>query len=168
MASLATRAASSLNTLATVWVFLLAFVILADVIGRGFFNAPLQGTKEIVANSIAAIVFLQFPLAIQKGALLRSTFLVERLPGLVQRLIDGIGYLLGAALFAAMALGGWDDMIIGWQIGEIEGEGAFRVPVYPVRTVIVVLSAIGAILFLMLLVGLFLRRSGGDEREDAS
>lgn len=166
MTAHARRAASALNTLATVWVFLLAFVILADVIGRGFFSAPFQGTSEIVANSIAAIVFLQFPLAIQQGALLRSTFLLDRFPTVMRRLVDGVGYLLGAALFAAMALGGWEDMIIGWQIGEIEGEGAFRVPVYPVRTVIVLLSGIGALLFLLLLVGLFYRGETPDQKED--
>ena len=111
-------------------------------------------------------MFLQFPLAIQQGALLRSTFLLERLPAVARRLIDAAGYLLGAALFAAMALGGWEDLIIGWQIGEIEGEGAFRVPVYPVRTVIVVLSAVGAALFLVLLVGLFTSQPSSWDRED--
>ena len=79
-----------------------------------------------------------------------------------------MGYVLGAALFAAMALGGWGDMIIGWQIGEIEGEGAFRVPVYPVRTVIVLLSGIGAVLFLLLLIGLFLNRKPEEDREGTS
>lgn len=151
-----TRAAANLlNTLATMWIFLLAFVILGDVLGRTFFNQPLQGTKEIVANSIAAIVFLQFPLAIHQGALLRSTFILDLMPSVVKRLIDVAAYLLGGALFTAMAVGGWEDMLIGWRIGEIEGEGSFPIPVYPVRTVIVALSGLSAIMFLILIAASF-------------
>lgn len=136
-----------MNSAATIWAFLLAVVILFDVVGRSAFGTPFQGTKEIVSNSIVALAFLQFPLAVQDRTLLRSTFLYDRMPAPARRGVDVIGALLGAAVFAAMAAGGWSDMIIGWRIGEFEGEGAFRIPVYPVRTIIVVLSGICALLF---------------------
>jgi hypothetical protein len=38
-----------------------------------------------------------------------------------------------------------------WDIGEYEGEGALRVPTYPVRIAIVLLSALAAINYLVLL-----------------
>ncbi|XWN33392.1 MAG: TRAP transporter small permease [Devosia sp.] len=151
-------AASALNVVATIWVFVLAFLILADVLGRALFGEPLQGTKEIVANSIVAVVFLQFPLAIKEGALLRSTLILDALPSVGRRTVIAAGHLLGAALFAAMALGGWEDTVIGWRIGEIEGEGALRVPVYPVRTVVLILSAVSTFLFLALFVAALLGR----------
>ena len=151
MTAFAIRSAAWLNGLATLWAFFLAVVILIDVLGRAVFDQPLQGTKEIVANSIVAIVFLQFPLAVRDGAFLRTTLVYDTLPVLGRRLVDATGYLIGLALFAAMAAGGWGDMIIGWQIGEFEGEGAFRVPVYPVRTVVVALSVICAAGFAVLL-----------------
>ncbi|WP_342070943.1 TRAP transporter small permease subunit [Yoonia algicola] len=149
MGGLINRSASWLNGIATIWAFLLAVVILVDVVGRSFFGQPLQGTKEIVANSIVAIVFLQFPLAVREKAFLRTTLVYDHLPGFLQRVVDSAGYLIGFGFFAAMAWGGWPDMMIGWRIGEFEGEGAFRVPVYPVRTIIVVLSALCAVGFLI-------------------
>jgi len=136
-----------MNGAATIWAFLLAVVILVDVIGRSAFGAPLQGTKEIVGNSIVAVAFLQFPLAVQDRTLLRSTFLFDRMSRSARRAINVISALLGAAVFTAIAVGGWSDMIIGWKIGEFEGEGALRIPVYPVRTVVVVLSAVCALAF---------------------
>ena len=41
-------------------------------------------------------------------------------------------------LFAAIAVGGWTDMIQGWEILEYQGIGALEVPVYPIRTIIIV------------------------------
>jgi hypothetical protein len=42
-------------------------------------------------------------------------------------------------------------MIVSWQILEIEGAGAFEVPIYPVRTLIIVFSAICALVYTQLL-----------------
>ncbi len=126
---------TALNALAALWAFTLAFVIVADVVGR-MFGYPLQGTAEIVANSIVAIVFLQFPLAIERGYFLRATLLLDRMPTVLRGLLDIAAHLLGLGLFAAIALGSWDSMLTGFRIGEFEGEGALRVPVYPVRAII--------------------------------
>ena len=49
-------------------------------------------------------------------------------------------------------------MILSWEISEYEGEGALRVPVYPVRTFIVVMSVIAAFAYLLLC----LREMSGD------
>jgi len=148
MTEFARRSASLLNGAAALWAFLLAVVILIDVVGRAAFDQPFQGAKEIVANSIVAIVFLQFPLAVQQRALLRTTLVYERIGTIGRRGVDSIGALFGALLFGAMAIGGWEDMVIGWRIGEFEGEGAMRVPVYPVRTVIVIMSALCSLGFI--------------------
>ena len=53
MTSKTEGAISLLNAMAAIWAFVLAFVILADVLGRvvGF---AFQGTVELVANSIVA------------------------------------------------------------------------------------------------------------------
>ena len=62
--------------LAAAWAFLLCFVILADIIFRAL-NMPLQGTKEIVANSVVMIVFLQLGFAIRSRSMLQADFLVH-------------------------------------------------------------------------------------------
>ena len=54
---LSDRVAKFLMILAAGWAFVLCFIIMADIIGRGAFNSPVQGVREIVANSIVMIVF---------------------------------------------------------------------------------------------------------------
>ena len=54
------------------------------------------------------------------------------------------------ALFLAIIFGGWDAMIVSWELQEIEGAGAFEVPIYPVRTLIILFSAICAAIYLQL------------------
>ncbi len=39
-------------------------------------------------------------------------------------------------------------MITGWRIREFEGIGALEIPVYPLRTMAVFLSFLGAIIYL--------------------
>ena len=140
-----------MNTIAAGWAFVLAFVILADVLGR-LVGLPIQGTVELVANSIVAIVFLQFPLAIQKGVFLRTTLFYDVMPAWAQSAIDIAGYVMGCGLFLAIAVGGWSDMITGFRIGEFEGDGALRIPVYPVRAVIFAMSIVSIGCYLRLII----------------
>ena len=41
-------------------------------------------------------------------------------------------------------------MIIGWKLKEFEGAGSFEVPVYPVRTLIIIFSGICCLIYLQL------------------
>ena len=74
------RLSKALMVLAAVWAFGLTFMILADIIGRGAFDAPINGTPELVTASIVIIVFLQAGYAIRSRSMLRADFLVEHLP----------------------------------------------------------------------------------------
>ena len=134
---------------AAVWAFILTFIILADIIGRGIFNEPLNGVREIVANSIVIIVFLQASYAIRSRSMLSADFLINRFPPPVRRIALGIGYLLGALFFAFIIWGGWRFAIDSWVGGEFEGEGALQVPVWPTRFVILIGSALAIINYLV-------------------
>lgn len=140
MEKVLTRISKTLHIVSSGWVLILAGVIFADVMGRALFNHPLLGTAEIVKNSIVAITFLQIPLAIMVGAMLRTTLILDAAgPGL-KRLIEFGATLLAIAFFAALAVGSYEPLIDAWRIGEYEGEGALRVPTYPVRAVILVMA----------------------------
>ena len=65
---------------AAIWAFGLAFLILANIIGRSVFDSPVYGTAEIVATSIVIIVFLQVGYAIRSQSMLRADFLVIHFP----------------------------------------------------------------------------------------
>lgn len=148
--SFSDRLSKFLMVVAAVWAFGLTFMILADIIGRGAFDAPINGTAELVTASIVIIVFLQAGYAIRSRSMLRADFLMTHLPPKVQRVLLAIGYLLGAAFFLMIITGGWDESIRSFVEGEYEGEGALRVPSWPARWTVLIGSAIAMINYLVL------------------
>jgi len=141
-----TRLSRYLHIVSSAWVLALAGVIFIDVMGRALFNHPLLGTAEIVKNSIVAITFLQIPLAILIGAMLRTTIALDAVGPTTRRLIEVGATLLAIAFFAALAVGSYEPLLEAWQIGEYEGEGAMRVPTYPVRAVILVMAVLTTVI----------------------
>ena len=138
------------STIAAFWALALAFLILYDISGRAFFNSPFDGTIEIVANSMVSILFLQMPYTIYRGAHLRTAVIYQNLGDFGQRSIDFIVALLGIWFFYSIAVGSWQDMIIGWEVDEREGEGSIRVPIYPVRTLLHIFAWISLIAYVVL------------------
>ena len=144
------RLSKFLMVVAAVWAFGLTFMILADIIGRGAFDAPINGTAELVTASIVIIVFLQAGYAIRSRSMLRADFLVVHLPPKVQKFLLAVGYLLGAAFFLMIITGGWDECIRSFTEGEYEGEGALRVPSWPARWTVMLGSAVALVNYLVL------------------
>jgi len=133
------------------WTLGLAVLIFLDVGGRTLFSQPIPGTKEIIQNSIVAITFLQLPLAIYSGSMLRTSVLADAVPKVVRRLLRSICYLLGVALFVGLAISSYEPLLEAWRIGEYEGEGALRVPVWPLRGVILIMSVFGIFAYLSMI-----------------
>ncbi len=146
------RIARTMKLVAAVWLFLLSIFILIEVLAR-LANISLAGLKEVVANSIVVIAFLQLPYTVRIGGMLRAELIDDMVPGSVSLVLRRLAFLLGALLFGAVAYAGWTPMLRAWATGEYEGEGGFRVVTYPVRTAIVLCSALGALNFLMLALG---------------
>ena len=146
---LSDQASKFMMIMAAVWAFILTFFILTDIVGRTVFNDPFNGVREIVANSIVIIVFLQAGYAIRSRSMLSADFLVSRLPFQLQRAALGIGYLLGAAFFAFIIWGGWTFAVDSWVGGEFEGEGALHVPAWPTRFIILLGSALAVLNYLV-------------------
>lgn len=140
----------SLHLIAALWLFALAFLILADVIGRDLFNAPIPGTPELVANSLVSIAFLQLSHSIRMNGMLRAELLDGLLPAPVRRWLGVFGFFVGGCFFLAIAYASWEPMLAAWEIGEYQGEGALRVPTYPVRSVIVAMSVIAALCYFLM------------------
>lgn len=136
--------------LAAAWAFILTFIIIADITSRGLFNDPLNGTREIVANSIVMIVFLQAGYAIRSRSMLSAEFLIDLFPLALRRVVLAFGYLLGAGFFLLIIVGGWDLAITSWIGGEFEGEGALHVPAWPTRFMILLGSAVAILNYLVL------------------
>ena len=144
------RLSKFLMIAAATWAFGLSFLVMANIIGRSVFDAPIYGTAEIVAASIVIIVFLQAGYAIRSRSMLKADFLVVHLPDIVQRILLAIGYLLGAAFFLMIITGGWEESVKSYVEGEFEGEGALRVPSWPARWTVLIGSALAMINYLVM------------------
>lgn len=164
--SVSDQAAKLMMIMAAVWAFILTFVIMADIIGRFVFNNPLNGVREIVANSIVIIVFLQAGYAIRSRSMLSADFLVCRFPPWARRVALAFGYLLGAAFFALIIWGGWRFAIDSWVGGEFEGEGALRVPSWPTRFIILIGSALAILNYFVVAYLDVFQPGGADKIED--
>lgn len=125
-----------LMILGAIWAFFLCFFILADIVTRAM-NMPISGTKEIVANSVVMIVFLQIGFAVRSGSMLRADFLVAAMPKPVQKVLLIFALVLGACLFFFLLKAGIKPAVRSFVNGEFDGEGALRVPVWPTRWMII-------------------------------
>ena len=138
-----------------VWAFVLCFFILADIVFRAL-NIPLSGTKEIVANSVVIIVFMQVGFAVRSNSMLRAEFLVALFPKWLSRLMLIMGLLLGAAFFFFLLKSGITPALRSFANGEFDGEGALRVPVWPARFAILFGAGLAGInYFLLSLIEIF-------------
>ena len=152
MTAIALKMAKYIHILSSVWVFILAVVILVDVGGRVLFLQPLPGTKEILQNSVIAVTFLQIPLAIYSGSMLRTTLLSGLLPNPIKKLLRTIAFALGFVVFAAIAYATVPEAFDAYRVGEYEGEGSLRIYSWPIKFLIVVTGAFAAFAYLMMMI----------------
>lgn len=148
----AVQLARTIHLLSSLWVFILAVVILVDVFGRILFLSPLPGTKEILQNSVILVTFLQLPLAVYSGSMLRTTLLVDAMPRLMRKVMRSFCYILGFALFAAVAWATIPEAFDALRIWEYEGEGALRIYTWPIRFLIVATAIFASFAYLCMIV----------------
>lgn len=143
--------ARTIHIFSAFWTLALAVLILADVLGREFLNVPIPGTKEIIQNSVVAITFLQIPLAIYSGSMLRTSIFSDALPEIGRRVLRTFCALLGIVLFVGIVWSTLPSFLDAYRIGEYEGEGALRVATWPVRGAVLVTAAFGAFAYLSMI-----------------
>lgn len=129
------------------------FLILADVLGRAAFDAPLLGVPEMVQFSIVGIVFLQLPQTLRAGGLTRSEILLQplrarspRVAAALQALYD----LTGAALFALILAATWPLALQAFAAREFYGStGVVQIPTGPLKLIIIAGCAVMCLQFLL-------------------
>ncbi|MDG2087760.1 MAG: TRAP transporter small permease [Arenicellaceae bacterium] len=145
------RVAQLCHVVSAFWVVVLALIIFVDVSGRYLFNAPLLGAVEVIKNSVVSITFLQIPLAVYRGGMIRTTLIYDAVGPFFQKNIRSFTNILGLLFFLGTSFSSWGPFVEAWNIGEYEGEGALRVPTYPVRFLVTLTSAFTAFIYLYLL-----------------
>lgn len=139
----------TLMIIGAIWAFCLCFVALTDIVLRST-NIPISGTKEIVANSVVIIVFMQVGFAVRSGSMLRADFLVLMMPPFMQRILTALALILGAVFFLFLLNAAVEPAIRSFTRGEFDGAGALQVPVWPARWAIVVGAGLAGFNYLLL------------------
>ena len=142
------RIVHALLAVAALFTFLLSFLVVADVIGRGAFNSPVKGTPEIVSMSIVIICFLLAGYSVHSGAMLRTDVLVDAMGRRGPRIATLMSGVLGFMFFGLIVWGSYEPALHAWTSGEFEGEGALRVPVWPARTIVMLGALLVALTYL--------------------
>lgn len=141
--------AAVMSSFGTACIGGLMALVVADVLGRNFFDAPITGVSEIAGRTVVAIVFLQVAAAIQQKRLTRADFLVRRLERASPRsvaLLEAFFALTGAVVFALIFWASWHKMMDAWQGSEFFGvQGVFTIPTAPFRFITVLGSAVAAL-----------------------
>jgi TRAP-type C4-dicarboxylate transport system permease small subunit len=123
-------------------IFLLGFLVCADVFGRALFNSPVKGTPEIVSMSIVIICFLLAGYAVQSGSMIYTDVFAGMFGARGRAFAQLLSAILAILFFGLIIWGSYEPTLHAWTSGEYEGEGALRVPVWPARAVVL----IGAVL----------------------
>jgi TRAP-type C4-dicarboxylate transport system permease small subunit len=160
------RVPEVLAAIGTLWIFAMMMLVVADVVGRNFLDAPITGVAEFAARSVASIVFLTLAAAICGGRMTRSDFvprlLGSRAPGLL-RTLDVGNALLGAVLFGALAVIGWPELAGSWQSNEYFGvQGVATMAAWPFRALLVGGAAFAALAYLVSIPALLHQPPAGD------
>lgn len=140
-----------MNSVGTLWVFALMFLICADVAGRYLLSAPIKGAAEMVGYSIVTAVFLQMASTLRAGRLTRVELFFEpmaaRRPAAAHS-FSAVFSLLGAAVFGVMTWGTWPKLESAWRTDEITGTpGVFTFIIWPFIAVVVCGGAVTAVEF---------------------
>lgn len=128
-------------------LFLLMVVIVVDVVGRAVFNHPFTGAPELAKVSLVAAVFLGLPKTLRMGRHIRVTLVADRSSPVVAAGLDVLANLCGLFVLALLCYSSWILTVEAFEAGEFEGEGALRVPTYPIRALIVGCSLLTMIQF---------------------
>lgn len=146
----ADRSAYACLLVAAGLAFALSFLIVGDVLGRSLLNRPIQGTPELVSSALVVICFLQAPYAIRSGGMISVDFLSSRAAPVKQAVIAGLTALIGAAFLLFIVWGSIEPTLHAWASDEYEGEGSLRVPVWPVRVVVIAGCLLGTVSYLLM------------------
>lgn len=121
---------------AAVIIFLLGFLVCADIIGRAFFNSPVKGTPEMVSMSIVIICFLLAGYSVQSGSMIYTDVFTGIFGARGRAFGLLLSSILGLVFFGLIVWGSVEPTLHAVASGEYEGEGALRVPVWPARVVV--------------------------------
>ena len=110
------------------------FLVGADIIGRKFFNAPIEGTYEITEGLLTFAIYTGVAYTQLERSHVRVTLFTDRLSPKGQSVVLATVYIIGFVFFACvsycMFCFAWDS----WLVRELKW-GTVEYPLYPVKAI---------------------------------
>lgn len=144
----------STNAIAAVWVLLMMFAVVVDILGRFVLNTPIAGTTELVTLSVVSVLYLQLAYTLRTGAMTRSDALINRLIARRPRVgyaLNILFYIAGVVLMGAIISIAWpkwlDTYNSNYYVGVV---GVFTFPDWPRQLIVFIGCTLTGLQFLML------------------
>jgi TRAP-type transport system small permease protein len=154
------KTASLFNSISLAFIFLVMFLITADIIGRAVFNTPVPGTYNIAESLMVFIVFLAMANTEAKRQNIRIAVFTNRFPPVAQRVLNIIVCLAGAFFCALIVWCTWPVAVESWSIREYM-TGQASLPLYPSKFMVPIGMFLLMVQFLRdFVMSIFRRHSG--------
>jgi TRAP-type C4-dicarboxylate transport system permease small subunit len=131
------RGLLSLSILSGFATLLITFVVVIDVCGRYFFNAPLHGGVEFSELLMVVLVFFGLAAAQQKRQNYSIELLTRHLPESVQRLLELLCLIACLVIVVMLAWPSSKQAVISYGRGEA-GFGIVPFPLWPARIILAI------------------------------
>jgi TRAP-type mannitol/chloroaromatic compound transport system permease small subunit len=156
------------NNLGSLLIVAMTGGVVADVTGRYLFNAPINGTAEMVTMAVVVVLYMQLAYTLRSGRMTRSDAFFARLLARRPRIGNALGFLFdvaGVCLAAAIMIGAWPKFRAAWESNYYVGVvDVFSFPEWPLLLVIFVGCALTGAQFLLLAAGDLARACGAAPR----
>jgi TRAP-type C4-dicarboxylate transport system permease small subunit len=118
--------------ISSVIIFVMMFMITADVIMRYVFNSPIQGTFELSEFCLVWIVFLSIAYIQSHKGHIKIDIATSWMPMKGQMILDIFSYFLGIAFFAIVF---WQSGKMAWNAWVIKDHtmGLVEFPLWPAK-----------------------------------
>ncbi len=132
--------ATDLVTSAAAWaagaaLILLMLLTTADVVGRYFFNSPINGVFDLTHFAVSIMTFLGLAYCGFRGTHVVIELLYDKFPQPAQRILIRVVNLAGCILFGLIA---WRTAIQSIDVREMgEASQMMEIPLYPLYYLVV-------------------------------
>jgi len=143
-----------LAPVAALLLFAIMALMVADVIGRYLFNAPIRGAYELIEFLMCLMILSALPLVSLQGRHVEASLVADLVPR-AATLLHWIGGLMAAGLFGLLAMLLWN---YAGQLARQNAQSLFGdIPHAPFATFMAVLFAIAAV---TALIAMIIRKPG--------
>ncbi|EPX82274.1 TRAP transporter small permease [Salipiger mucosus] len=128
------RAGDICLAISAVVILFLAVVGSADVLGTYLFLKPVPVARELSAELLVLLIFGALPRVERMRRHIEVDLVMERMPGLLQRLSRVLALATGLAVFLVLAQGALAMATESYEYGEFAA-AVIRFPVWPIKVV---------------------------------